>query len=221
VSELPTRALPFIVLPQTVFFPHTYLDLELAQPAQLAMFQTARRQQEPVGVFMARLRVQPGEHEAFAQPGTFGSVMELGLQEGAASRVTLHGLFRARIRRVVTRTPCLRADIFPLPEHLHLTSHERFQTVLKELLELIQRFRLADGRGSVELPRPERWRELFSLLLNSIAAVLPTKPEQKQAWLGEDDLLVRYRLVREEMLRLWRLNLLMAQVPQPDDPRLN
>ena len=221
MSDRPTSSLPFLVLPDTVFFPHTFLDLHLDAPHQWEMFETAQLRGDLVGVFMANRKFVAGEREAYVQPGTFGRIVDTRSPHAGARLVTMRGQYRARIRRVVCHTPYPQAEITRLTDHLHLTSQKQFRIILEELLELVQRSKLTASLPTIELPRPDRWRELFNLLLNSIATILPSKPEKKHEWLCQDDLLARYRLIREEMVRLWKLSVVMSQIPAPEEPNLN
>ncbi|RLC61246.1 MAG: hypothetical protein DRI48_10960 [Chloroflexi bacterium] len=217
----PTANLPFLALPETVFFPHTFVDLELGLPHHQELFSSAQSQGLPVGVFLAKRYVSEAEPEPYARLGSFGRIVDITTSESGTSSVTLHGLFRARIKRVVRLRPHPIADITVLTDHLHVTSTQQFRRTLADLVELVQRFKLTEERPVVTLPKPERWREFFGTLVNAVATFLPAEAHRKQEWLKKDDLIERYELMRQEMVKLWKLNQVLSQVPPADNPHLN
>jgi Lon protease-like protein len=212
--------LPFLALPETVFFPHTFIDLDTASERHVELFRRAQKQGLHVGIFLAREVPLEGISPPYEQPGTFGRVASL---ETAAKgvKVTLHGEFRADVLRITRFQPIAEADLRVREDHLHFTSADEMRGILTDAIELVQRFKPVEARTRVSLPPEEKWAVLFTMLLNSIASFLPVRPAKKQEWLGTDDLLERYRKVREEMVRMWSLNQLMEQMPFTDDPRLN
>lgn len=216
-----TTNLPFLALPEIVFFPHTFVDLELTLPHHQDLFRTAQSQKLPVGVFLAKRHISGDEPEAHAQLGSFGRIVELATSASGSSNVTLHGLYRARIRRVARLRPYPTADITVLTDHLHVTSPEQLRKTLDDLVELVRRFKLIKERPVVTLPKPEKWRDFFNTLVNSVAAFLPADAQRKQEWLNRDDLIERYELMRREMVRLWKLNQVLSQAPRAEDPNLN
>jgi len=216
-----TTNLPFLALPETVFFPHTFVDLELTLPHHQELFRTAQSQKLPVGVFLAKRYISEDEPEAYARLGSFGRVIELTTSASGSSNVTLHGLYRARIKRVTRLRPYPMANITVLTDHLHVTSPEQFRKTLDDLVELVQRFKLTKERPVVTLPKPEKWREFFGTLVNAVAAFLPADANRKQEWLNRDDLIERYELMRQEMVRLWKLNQVLSQTPPVENPNLN
>jgi len=72
-----TTNLPFLALPETVFFPHTFMDLELTLPHHQELFLTAQSQRLPVGVFLAKRLISEDEPEPYARLGSFGRIIEL------------------------------------------------------------------------------------------------------------------------------------------------
>jgi|GEM_PF-1999812 len=216
-----TTDLPFLALPETVFFPHTFVDLELRLPRHQELFHAAQSQRSPIGVFLAKRYVSNDEPEAHAMVGSFGRIVELTTSASGSCSVALHGLYRARIRRVTRLRPYPTADITILTDHLHVTSPEQFRKTLDDLVELVRRFKLIKERPNVTLPKPEKWREFFRTLVNSVAAFLPADAQRKQEWLSCDDLIERYELMRQEMVRLWKLNQVLSQVPPAENPNLN
>ncbi len=216
-----TTNLPFLALPETVFFPHTFVDLELTLPHHKELFRSAQSQGLPVGVFLAKSYITEDEPETYARLGSFGRIIELTTSASTSCNVTLHGLYRARIKRVTRLRPYPMANISVLTDHLHVASPEQFRKTLDDLVELVQRFKLTEKRQVVTLPKPEKWREFFSVLVNAVAAFLPADAHRKQEWLNQDDLIERYELIRQEMVRLWKLNQVLSRVPPAEDPNLN
>jgi len=216
-----TTNLPFLALPETVFFPHTFMDLELTLPHHQELFLTAQSQRLPVGVFLAKRLISEDEPEPYARLGSFGRIIELTACASGSCNVTMLGLYRARINRVTRHRPYPLANISVLTDHLHVTSPEQFRRTLNDIVDLVQRFKLTKERPVVALPKPEKWREFFGTLVNAVAAFLPADAHEKQEWLNQDDLIKRYELMRQEMARLWKLNRVLMQVPPVENPNLN
>jgi Lon protease-like protein len=214
------QGLPVMLFPDTVFFPHTFIDWEVERGNLADMFQKAQEHERLIGIFLQRENAGDELAPPYEQPGTFGRVSKT---EATADglKITLHGKFRADIIRITRFKPVMEVEARVRGEHLHFTSAEEMRGILKDAIALAQQFKPAESRARVKLPSEDKWAVLFTMLVNSIASFLPTSSANKQEWLREDDLLTRYRMIREEMVRTWTLGQLMEQAPMKDDPRLN
>lgn len=217
-----TTRLPIIPLERIVFFPDTFIDLRVADRQAEELLRRAHEEQDTVGLFLAKAEAVTGLPAGFEKVGTFGRVVSLTAGEGEPAEVTLQGRFRGRIRQIIQLEPYPTADITVLSDHLHVSSTGEFRHILEDLIDLVQLFKPEEERRGIELPAPEGWRRLFGMLVNSVASFLPSKPYKKQEWLTQDDLVARYRLVREELVKMWQFGQLMELIPPPpEDPHLN
>lgn len=207
---------------QVVFFPDTFIDLHITEDQYAGMVNSVRQHDWPIGIFLARESTTENRLLACEPIGTFGRAVRFEQLHSGVSRLTLQGKFRARFQRFEQIDPYPLARIETLSDHLHPDSPEALESALKELIGLVQSFKPARNRARIQLPPLESWKRLFSTLLNSIAMVLPVKMEKKQEWLVQDDLLVRYQMMREEMRRLLTFNRLLEMIPPPgDEPQMN
>jgi Lon protease-like protein len=222
VSTERTTRLVIIPLENIVFFPETFLDLKVADRRAEELLRQAYENQENVGLFLAKLEVLTQLPTGFEKIGTFGRVVAFDPKPGKPTEVTLQGRFRGRIRQIIQLEPYPTADITVLTDHLHVSSTDEFKHILEDLIDLVQLFKPEEDRRGIELPSPEGWRKLFGMLVNSVASFLPSKPHKKQEWLVQDDLVARYRMVREELVKMWQFNRLMDIIPPPpEDAHLN
>jgi len=209
-------------MPQLVFFPETFIDISVVEESYRQMVSSVRTHQRPIGIFLARDSKVGPLLASCAPIGTFGRIVKYEQGAGGVDKLTLQGRFRGRLERFEQVEPYPLARIEALSDHLHPDSPEALESALNELIGLVQSFKPAEDRVRVQLPPVESWNRLFSMLLNSVAMLLPVKAEKKQEWLVQNDLLVRYGLMREEMRRLLQFNRLLEAIPPPGvDPSQN
>ncbi|OPX22673.1 MAG: hypothetical protein B1H03_03770 [Planctomycetales bacterium 4484_113] len=214
--------LPVMPMPQVVFFPETFVDIHVVEEGHRQMVSSVRTHNWPIGIFLARESEGETLLARCESVGTFGRIVRVEQLRTGISKLTLRGKFRGRLHRFDQTEPFPLARVEMLTDHLHPDSPEALERALKELISLVQSFKPAAKREQVELPPLESWNRLFSTLLNSVAMLLPVMVEKKQQWLVQDDLLVRYKMMRDEMQRLLKFNRLLELIPPPaDDPHLN
>jgi len=211
-----------MLLPHVVFFPEAFIDLHIVEDQSRRMMNTARDRNWPIGIFLARETRAEQSLPICEEVGTFGRMVGQESVSPGHSKLTLRGKFRGRLHRFEQLEPFPLARVEILTDHLHLSSPETLASALEELISLVQGFKPAEQRAQIDLPPPESWKALFSTLLSSVAMLLPVKVDKKQEWLAQDDLLVRFGLMREEMRRLLQFNRLLEMIPPPaEDPHSN
>jgi len=221
--EHPIKVFPFMALPRVVFFPNTYLNLYIFEEHYKKMLKSAIENSQPVGIFLAR---QSGSlrrmFSSCERIGTFGEIVKFEKLPRGNSFITLYGVLRGVLTQVIRIEPFPLAQVQVCSEQIAIASGNVLENTLKEMINLIQRFEPSSERRTIPLPPKRNQEKLFLSLVNSIAAMLPADPLKKQDWLSEENVIRRYELIKDELMRLLTFNRLVELVtPLMENPELN
>jgi len=212
-----------MALPQVVFFPNTYLNLYIFEEHYKKMVKAALQNLQPVGVFLAR---QSGSLRRMflscERVGTVGEIVKFERLPRGDSFITLYGVLRGVLTQVVRIEPFPLAHVRICSEEIATPDAGLLEDMLKEMINLIQRFKPSSERGKIPLPSKKNHGKLFLSLVNSIASMLPADALKKQEWLSEENVIRRYELIKDELIRLLTFNRLVELVtPLMENPELN
>ena len=181
------RIVPVFPLPNTVFFPGTFLPLHIFEPRYRAMVQDASTGDGLIAIALA----QGGEFHAV---GTVGRIRDLEPLEDGRSNLRLEGLQRVEMTEIRCDTPYRQVRAVPRSETLSPDDPAAVEQAKLELLAILGLLRSVAGEEQVivmhqELP--------FDVVVNSACAGLPVAAGLRQALLEDDDLSSRHLQLSE------------------------
>ncbi len=212
---------PIFPLPDTVFFPYTYLPLYIFEPRYREMTRDALSGER---IICMALLQEGWEDEYDREPpihpiGTIGYITEQEALEEGKYNILLQGLAKVHIRELESTTPYRKGEM-----DLIMDSAASW-AVEQERERLLARFKNVVRLIEADLPIDELEAEDLSLelLVNLLATWLPIPVTEKQKLLEVKDIVMRSEIVREylrqemeDLSSLDGMNFIF-----PDNPRWN
>ncbi|MDX1624234.1 MAG: LON peptidase substrate-binding domain-containing protein [Gemmatimonadota bacterium] len=190
---------PLFPLPNVVFFPETFLPLEVFEVRYLRLLRDVMEGERLLLVALAREERPAGRRPTIHQPGTIARVEVVQPLDGIRRKILLRGLARARARRL-REEPAgywsgeLQAIGTTLPDLQDPEVAERkarFLLTARRYGEQVLKGRYASDYLHDAIP--------WVTLVNRAASWLRTGTEEKQRWLAMNSLERRARAVERRM----------------------
>ena len=182
---IPTR-IPIFALPNTVFFPHTYLPLHIFEPRYRQMVNDAAMGSQCIGMAL----LQEGwESDYYGNPpifrkGCVGRILSVQPLVDGRSNILLQGLERYEIQTEHFDRPYREASIRLTPRVLE----EKLDPMVRtKLVQTLKEFLTARDDAST-------WQALFreevsdDILINTLSTYLECTPLEKQFLLEAESL---------------------------------
>lgn len=212
---------PIFPLPETVFFPGTYLPLHIFEPRYRQMTRDALAEER---IICMTLLKEGWEDEYYQEPaihttGTLGYITEEERLEEGKYNILLQGIAKVKIKEVTSTTSYRKGETSTIIEA------EDDWKVVQERKRLMRQFKGMIELLEADLPMDELEEENLSLeiLTNLLATWLPIPVPEKQKLLEINDISMRSQIVREflrqEMEDLSSLS--DIDFIFPDNPRWN
>jgi Lon protease-like protein len=183
------RVLPVFPLPQTVFFPRTFLPLHIFEERYKAMVRDAA---EGTGLIV----ITRSLGEGFEPVGTIGRVRQLQPLEDGRFNMVVEGLQRVSITEVPRDTPYRQVRAKACPEHLEEDDLEAAENAKLEVLGTLG-ILVSIARGEAPLVLDQE--QPFEVVINKACAGLPIPAVLRQKLLDEGNLMERYRRLSKHL----------------------
>ncbi|MGH9751080.1 MAG: endopeptidase La, partial [Candidatus Polarisedimenticolia bacterium] len=192
--------LPILPLRETVVFPHLPVPLAVGRPASLRLVDQAMVGAKMIGLVLQRTGgdEEPGPADLH-HVGTAAVIQRLLKFPDGTVRVLVSGIERIRIRRFVSTTPFLTADVEVLPETSPASVeiealHKNLQGQIRRLLSLMPIASEELGVALLNVDDPGRLADMTAALLVRDTAI-------KQTLLETLDVAERLRALTRHLAR--------------------
>jgi ATP-dependent Lon protease len=202
---LPER-LPVVALRDLVFFPYVALPILVGRQRSLAALEEARGQHDGMVVLVAQKDPavdDPTANDLF-KVGTVARVTQMSTLPDRTCRVTLEGLGRVRIRRLVGSAAPLRASVEPLAPEAEEDSHagsESLDRLTAEVMRLYREYAEIHERIPDDLPDTLGASDDRVRLAHLVAGHVIVPSLEKQEVLEAEDLEAELEMLRELLTR--------------------
>ncbi|MEW5796252.1 MAG: endopeptidase La [Candidatus Zixiibacteriota bacterium] len=189
-----TDVLPILPLRGTVVYPFLVVPLMIQQPEQTRLVDEALMRGSRVGMFLQK---DPNEErpkpDGLHHIGTAGNILKMLRFPDGTVRFLIQGLARIRIKRFITESPHLTAEIEELEERIG--DPVKMEALQRSLMERLKKLVELAPYLNEEFHVSAMNQDTPSKLTDFIASNLNMSPEQRQRILAEVDIARRAQIL--------------------------
>lgn len=194
----PKEPVPVFPLPGLVLFPHALVPVHVFELRYRTMVREALSGERLVALALLKPGFEDEYHGSpeFHRVGCLARFEEVTWLPNDSYDLRLLGIARVRFERVVREYPYRACRVRLLPQAPYDEEDPLVQLEKRALLDTCRR--AAAPGAEATLPGEEL---TYEALVNAVCMTLPAAPAHKLAWLENDSVLERGRMVRETLER--------------------
>jgi len=217
------REIPIFPLPNTVFFPKTFLPLHVFEPRYRLMIEHAEKHDHLIGMVLLK---EGWENDYFEYPAvheiaSVGKIEQQEKLEQGKYNIMLYGVSKIKIVDYVQTDPYRIARVQYLREAKFSPDIIDEDREARSFIELVKNYLTEIGvENSHEILSIQKYS--LESIVNQVAAILDFSTQEKQSLLELNSLDQRYR----ELRRMIRQQIQAIRIAKnvkfvPEDPSLN
>jgi len=200
-----TLNVPIFPLPDTVFFPHTYLPLHVFEPRYKTLVADALAGDKMMGV----VQLRPGWHDDyFGAPAVYkimgvGKIIEAERLEDGRYDILLEGMYRTQLRQEIEGETYRRAEVDIVEDVIRPGLETEVRDVHDILLRIYEKLSDALPEGMAILPGVKVQDLDPGTLVDVMSSLLVDDAYERQSLLAEPDVARRQQLLRVQIRNMF------------------